>query len=428
MLLMFCSLNFMQQFQWLQYSIIANIIVRFYDVTINDVNWTSVITFVVLIPIMIPCTWVLEKVGLRNYLIIGALFNFIATVIKCMSVNPTLFWVTLLGQAFNGISVPFIQPLSAQIARTWFPKDKISRATGIGVFSMFIGSMLSSLIPVLLVPNSDNKEEIAIGLSRMFIAQAVFAAIQIICILIYFEEEPPTPPSKAESSAYSVRRSESYFQSMKRVLNINLILILFVYAICGSESNSFLTVLNQMILQHFKKDEKLVGIIGFLANGGSMMSTFVIGLILDKYKCYKQLIFICYSVSCCLFIILAITIHVQSITLLMMVATILGFTINSYPTIIFNFASELTYPEPEGVSSSLCVLTSQILSTIATFVVSRLILYYGVLAANLYYSAMLVFAMILAAFVKSDLRRERTENETEIIDTESDVTSYGTYA
>ncbi|RWS18406.1 feline leukemia virus subgroup C receptor-related protein 2-like protein [Leptotrombidium deliense] len=99
-------------------------------------------------------------------------------------------------------------------------------------------------------------------------------------------------------------------------------------------------------------------------------------------------------------------------SLVIIVATILGFTISAYPTIIFNFASELTYPEPEGVSSSLCVLTSQVLTAIATFTVSSLISNYGVVAANFYYSSMLIFAMVLVTFVRSDLRRERVENET----------------
>ncbi|RWS13884.1 feline leukemia virus subgroup C receptor-related protein 2-like protein, partial [Leptotrombidium deliense] len=154
--------------------------------------------------------------------------------------------------------------------------------------------MMSSIVPVLLVPNSNVKEEIAIGLSRMTIGQAVVAAIQVICIVIFFEEQPPTPPSKAESTAYTIRETKSYLQSMKRVLNRNLVLIIFVYAICGSESNSFLTVLNQMITQYFQNGVNLVGIIGVLVGLGSMMSTVVTGLILDKYKCYKKLIFICY--------------------------------------------------------------------------------------------------------------------------------------
>ncbi|RWS09655.1 feline leukemia virus subgroup C receptor-related protein 1-like protein [Dinothrombium tinctorium] len=362
-----------------------------------------------MVPIMIPGTWILEKIGVRRYLLLGALCNFLGALLKCFSTRPSLFWMTLLGQFFAGLSAPFIQPLSPQVARTWFPREMVSRVTSIGVFSMFLGNTLGTIIPVALVPNVQNKSAIARGLTTMFAGQAIFATIQLVLVLVYFEEKPRTPPSKQEAKACIARKSESYLQSMKNVLNKDFILLLFVYAICGCESNSLLTLLNQLILTHFKNDVDLVSLTGFFVNATSIISTYSIGYIIDKKNCYKLLIFVNYGISCFLFFVISLSLWTTNAVLLVAVSATLGFTINSYPTIIFNFASELTYPEPEGVSSSLLVLSSQLASTAATFIVSSIIQYYGVFVANLCYSSLLAFAMFLTIFIKNNLRSQQTD-------------------
>ena len=48
-------------FQWIQYSIINNIIVRYYDVTTFSVDWTSMIYMVLYIPLIFPAAWILDK-------------------------------------------------------------------------------------------------------------------------------------------------------------------------------------------------------------------------------------------------------------------------------------------------------------------------------------------------------------------------------
>lgn len=59
--------------QWIQYSIIANIITDFYGVTSIAVDWTSMIYMVLYIPSVFPASFLLDKlVGYRSY--IG--FNF----------------------------------------------------------------------------------------------------------------------------------------------------------------------------------------------------------------------------------------------------------------------------------------------------------------------------------------------------------------
>ena len=48
-------------FQWIQFSIINNVIVHYYDVTTFSVDWTSMIYMVLYIPLIFPAAWFLDK-------------------------------------------------------------------------------------------------------------------------------------------------------------------------------------------------------------------------------------------------------------------------------------------------------------------------------------------------------------------------------
>lgn len=52
--------------QWIQYSIIANIITEFYGVSSTAVDWTSMIYMILYIPTIFPASFLLDKfVGIR---------------------------------------------------------------------------------------------------------------------------------------------------------------------------------------------------------------------------------------------------------------------------------------------------------------------------------------------------------------------------
>jgi FLVCR family feline leukemia virus subgroup C receptor-related protein len=48
-------------FQWTQLVIISSILVRYYDVSMLAVSWTSIIYMVTYIPLIFPASWFLQK-------------------------------------------------------------------------------------------------------------------------------------------------------------------------------------------------------------------------------------------------------------------------------------------------------------------------------------------------------------------------------
>jgi len=86
------------------------------------------------------------------------------------------------------------------------------------------------------------------------------------------------------------------------------------------------------------------------------------------------------------------------------------FIIGYYPA-AFEFAAELTYPEPEASSAGVMTFGCQIMSVLYTLAYGWVFNPYGDLAANLFMSVSMVVGTLLLLFVKSDLRRQRAETQ-----------------
>jgi FLVCR family feline leukemia virus subgroup C receptor-related protein len=69
-LLIFVLYSMSNAMQWIQYSIISNIVTRYYAVDSYAISWTSMIYMITYVPLIFPASWFLDKmVTLRSYLI-----------------------------------------------------------------------------------------------------------------------------------------------------------------------------------------------------------------------------------------------------------------------------------------------------------------------------------------------------------------------
>lgn len=58
---LFCLCSACNASHWIQYSIISNIVTKFYDVSSVAIDWTSIIFMAAYIPLVFPASWVLQK-------------------------------------------------------------------------------------------------------------------------------------------------------------------------------------------------------------------------------------------------------------------------------------------------------------------------------------------------------------------------------
>ncbi|GIY57249.1 feline leukemia virus subgroup C receptor-related protein 2 [Caerostris extrusa] len=193
---LFVAYSMANAFQWIEYSIIANIVSNYYQVQNYTVIWTSTIYMVLYMILIVPANWILEKKGLRFVVLLGSFFTCLGSWIKCGSLIPSWFGfaITMVGQNIVAATDVFILGIPSQMAGVWFGADEQCRACAVGVLGNQFGIALGFLVPPLIVPNSSNKDDIEHGLSILFYSLAVICSVIFIFIVFFFKEKPPHPP------------------------------------------------------------------------------------------------------------------------------------------------------------------------------------------------------------------------------------------
>lgn len=77
-----------------------------------------------------------------------------------------------------------------------------------------------------------------------------------------------------------------------------------------------------------------------------------------------------------------------------------------YLPVGFEFAAELTYPEPEGTSAGLLNAAAQVFGILSTMLYSEILYHWNDIAANVTMAILLVAGAIVTLVIKSDLRRQ----------------------
>lgn len=438
LLLLFISLSMTNAFQWIEYAIIESYVTQFWNVDTFWVNCTSTVYMASYILGIVPATWLLDKFGLRPCLIVASLGNAVGSWVKCLSVNPHYFWVSMVGQTIVATSQLFILNIPPLLAATWFPAEGVTKATAYGVFGNQVGIALGFLIPPMLMPHEAapaasntstttiasvllNQTSAAVdststfdiegtgrGLRFLFYGVSIITSVIFLLIIAFFESKPQLPPSEAQFYAQTLNHEQSFSSSIISLFtNANFLLLFLSYGLNTGVFYAISTVLSQMI------SNAIGG--GFVQEGGMMgltitlagiVGSIVCGYILSCTKQFKGVTLFVYVFSLVGTIAFTTGLIIKSIWLLFIVSGLLGFFMTGYLPIGFEFAAEVSYPQPEGTSAGLLNAAAQIFGIIFTFSSSAIIENYGHLQANLCFIGALIVGVILTVLVKSDLRRQ----------------------
>ncbi|CAK9822508.1 Uncharacterized MFS-type transporter C09D4.1 [Anthophora retusa] len=396
--------------QWIQYSIISNIVMFYYQVSNMMVDMTSLIYMITYIPLIFPASYLLDRFGLRLAVVMGAIGTAVGSWIKVFSVNPCRFWVTLVGQTVVAVSQTFVLSVPARLAAVWFGPDQVSSACSIGVFGNQLGIAIGFLFPPMLVQNSKDRDISGRELQVMFYIVAAFTTVILLLILLFFKSEPPLPPSPAQAVQREAESTESFFVSVKKlVTNVGYLLLLLSYGINVGVFYAISTLLNRIVLQYFPNHEEDAGRIGLTIICAGMLGSVVCGIVLDKTHKFKETTLGVYLLSFLGMIIFTFTLDSNSILVLYLTAGLLGFFVTGYLPVGFEFAAELTYPEPEGTSAGLLNAVCQVFGIILTILYSFSMTQWGVFWANIVLCATLTVGSVLTIIIPNDLRRQNAK-------------------
>ncbi|KAJ9582459.1 hypothetical protein L9F63_003152 [Diploptera punctata] len=407
MLGLYVGFAFVNNMQWIQYAIINNLVMKYYNVGSVAVDWTSIIFMAGFIPLIFPAMYLLEKKGLKWTIFLGTLGTAVGSCIKAFSVSPDRFWGALLGQSFVGSSQVFLLGIPPNLAAVWFGSDQVSTACSIGVFGNLLGVAVGFLMPPVFVRNHDNVEDIGSDLSLMFNCTAGISIFLLVLIVAFFQAEPSLPPSPEQALKRGSKEETNFLIGVKNLLiNRGFLLLVFTYATAVAALNSFSTLLNQLILPYFPGGERFAGQVGLMFIIGGMVGSVVLGVVLDKTHKYKETAVASYAFSIVCMLAFSFTLGLKSHIAVFITVFFLGCFLAGYMPVGFELGSEITYPEPEGTTAGLVILTTQIVSVFHAMAYSELVRTLGDLWANIIMSGTLFVGTVLTALIPPDLRRQ----------------------
>ncbi|KAG2198674.1 hypothetical protein INT47_001813 [Mucor saturninus] len=173
---------------WMTSSSVPAVMSEWMGTSLTQLNWLSNASAICNTLFSLPTAWVYEKYGIKNSIIICAVFNAIGCWIRCLAIvvpNDKKYTLIMLGQIVSSIAGPLVYNVAAKLVALWFaPKDR-----GIAniILSIQIGMALAPLILPIIAPNVQD-------VPRMLIIVASFATV---CALptFFLPSKPKNPPS-----------------------------------------------------------------------------------------------------------------------------------------------------------------------------------------------------------------------------------------
>ncbi|XP_078656160.1 choline/ethanolamine transporter flvcr2a-like [Branchiostoma floridae x Branchiostoma belcheri] len=423
MLLLFSSYSLSNAFQWIHYSVISNIVVRYYNVSILAVDWLSMVYMLAYIPLIFPATWTLDRYGLRVVGLLGSSLNCIGAWLKVAGVGRERFAVTMFAQTVCSVAQIFILGMPARVAAVWFGPREVSTATAIGVFGNQVGVALGFLIPPVLVPNAADIAVVERGMNVMMFGTAGVTTLLFILVIVFFREKPPIPPSPAQATIAETDAEYSYLGSIKRLMkSVPFVLLVITYGINTGSFYAISTLLNQVVLSKYPGEEVNVGRIGLTIVLTGLLGSVLCGIWLDRTRTFKGTTVVVYILSFLCMTAFTFTLDLGYLAIVFVTAGALGFFMTGYLPLGFEFAAEITYPESEGTSSGLLNASAQTFGIALTLFTGYLVNNLSTLAGNLCLCVTLFLGVVVTAFIKSDLKRLRAQQSVEDTNAESKTT------
>ena len=410
-LIIFCLNSMMNAVLWISLGSINDITANYYSVDPAVIDWMANSFTFAYVFAALPCAYMMTSWGVRPTMIIGSSFNAIATALHFAGCSRKSFAFVIVGQLFAAIASATILQVPGRLSAVWFGANERAVATSLGVSMNTFGVAVGFLQPTHMVPQTDDMEEVEEGIKLLNLSQLCICMFLLIMVYLFYEEEPPTPPTVSGAIAPE-ESAPSFFQSLKMLaIDTQFNILSQCYALYFGMYCVFSVLLNELVVTKFPQGyESYIGWMGFGCDAVAIISMFVFGLILDKFQCFRT-VAICLNLFS-LFLMLAfltILTQMRNFTLLFVDYVLLGaFGIPFFATGIEQ-AAEMTYPVPEGTSSAVILIMGNLYGFVMVLFLGALIEKGRVIVAGGLMVGFYVLSTVLSVFVRTNLKRSDTE-------------------
>jgi nitrate/nitrite transporter NarK len=340
-LAVFMLINLTIQIEWICFAPISGPAASFYHVTDLQIGILAMSFMVVYIPLSIPISWIIDTMGFRKGVGIGAVLMAVFALLRgFFATDYNWVLVATLGVA---IAQPFLLNAISTVAAKWFPISERATASGLCIVAGFIGVGLGQLLsPGLMLSTS---------IPTMLLIYGGITAVSSVIFLAFTREAPPTPPCPPELESRALMLDG--LKSMLKLKDIWLLIILFLIGM-GIFNGVSTWIENIVRPRNFSITD--AGDFGAFLLLGGILGAIVIPILSDRMR--KRKIFLLVGM------VLAVPgmvgfIFAADYWLVAASMLVLGFFLMSLAPIGYQYAAEITYPAPEGTSNGLLNLAGQ---------------------------------------------------------------------
>ncbi|XP_013401658.1 solute carrier family 49 member A3 [Lingula anatina] len=354
MLVVVCLLNISNAMIWITYSPIADETATYYQTSLNGVNWLSLVYLVASIPFGLSATWLLDTLGLRAGIILGAWINCIGAALRVVSSISMVdqkfrFPVLMGGQAVAACSQSFVLFAPTKLAALWFRDDQRAIANMIASMSNPLGILVANVLSPVIQGSSG-----FLTMHLVFLGPALVAVV--MATFGVWSSTPPTPPT-----ASAERESEPFLLGLKQIAKNKQYWVLTVCFGAGLGLFNSLTTLIEQILCPWGYDDNFAGICGALLIGCGIIGAAGFSLFVDKTKKFEEVAKFCFCMAAAACVAFSLTARMYDIPVWIGISIalfgIFGFAL--YP-VCLELAVETTFPVAEATSAGFLLISGQI--------------------------------------------------------------------
>jgi len=342
MLLTFMAVVAANQLLWITFASITSDATKYFAVSDLQIGLLSLSFMLVYIITAVPASWVIDTYGIRVGVGIGAALTGVFGLLRGLAApNYTLVLVSQIGIA---VGQPFILNATTKLAARWFPIQERATASGLGSLAIYVGIVAGlALTPYLLLISN---------MRAMLIGYGLFALAAALLFFAFARENPPSAPCPPGQEARSL-----VFDGLKQSLrNRNFIFLLVIFFIELGIFNAVTTWVEDIVRPRGFTSTQ-AGIAGGLMVLAGVIGAVIVPTLSDHYR--KRTPFIILAVACAIPGLIGIT-YALNYPELLVSSFVMGFFLLSAGPLGFQYAAEITYPAPEGMSNGMVLLVGQI--------------------------------------------------------------------
>jgi MFS family permease len=327
---------------WISYSPVSLEAAHYFNVDVNQIAFLAMTFMIVFIPLSIPVSWAIDTFGFRKAVGLGSLLMGVFALLRGLAgANYTLVLISTIG---IGIGQPFLMNSWTTLPARWFEKEFRATAVGLVTLSGLIGIALGMILTPVLVTATKS-------LATTQLIYGAVAAFSAVLFILFARDNPPTPPCAEGGEVRAL-----VLDGLKNAVKNKMFWLLVFIEFLGMAIFNGLTTWIEPIIQGRNFGSSAAGDLGALMLVGGIAGAIVLPALSDKQHKRKRYLFI--GVLLAVPFLIGLT-FARALPILLVSSFGLGFFLVSASPIAMQFATEITYPTPEGTSNGLLQLFGQ---------------------------------------------------------------------